>query len=116
MVQNYLFDELTELRLTPQRDQYGQASANIYGKLMATADTDEYILLGAHFDTVRNSPGANDNASGVALVYLVASELVALERRSKNFVFAFFDEEEKWYRGSWHFAKKLVEEKWSLRT
>ncbi|MFJ4292835.1 M28 family peptidase [Cupriavidus sp. NPDC089707] len=27
---------------------------------------DEIIVIGAHYDTVRNSPGADDNASGVA--------------------------------------------------
>ena len=26
----------------------------------------EIILIGAHYDSVRGSPGANDNASGVA--------------------------------------------------
>ena len=77
-----------------KRHTYGRASENIYGTLKATVDTDEYIVLGAHFDSVKNSPGANDNASGVVLVYFVALQLVAQKKRTKNFVFVFFDEEE----------------------
>jgi hypothetical protein len=35
-------------------------------------DTRGYYLLGAHFDTVAGSPGADDNASGVAVLLEVA--------------------------------------------
>jgi hypothetical protein len=34
------------------------------------------VVLGAHYDTVVDSPGANDNASGVALVLGVGLELL----------------------------------------
>jgi len=116
VVQTYLFNNLRELKLDAKRHAYGRASENIYGTLKATVDTDEYIVLGAHFDTVKNSPGANDNASGVVLVYFVALQLVAQKKRTKNFVFVFFDEEENNLIGSSHFAKKLVDERWNIHS
>jgi Zn-dependent M28 family amino/carboxypeptidase len=30
--------------------------------------TDEIVVLGAHYDSVQGSPGANDNASGTAAI------------------------------------------------
>ena len=36
---------------------------------------DEILVLGAHYDTVPGSPGANDNASGVAALLTLAHEM-----------------------------------------
>ena len=33
------------------------------------------LIIGAHYDTTPNSPGANDNGSGVAAALVVAEEL-----------------------------------------
>jgi len=53
----------------------------------------EIILLGAHYDTVRGSPGADDNASGVAALLEISRLLAAAEpARTVRFV-AFANEE-----------------------
>jgi Zn-dependent M28 family amino/carboxypeptidase len=40
---------------------------NVIGELRGTQDArDEILVVGAHYDTVANTPGADDNASGVA--------------------------------------------------
>ncbi|MGH8473426.1 MAG: M28 family peptidase, partial [Gammaproteobacteria bacterium] len=53
----------------------------------------EIILIGAHYDSVRGSPGANDNASGVAaLLELSLALLEAKPACSLRFV-AFVNEE-----------------------
>ena len=86
---------------------YG-SGANVYAVLdadMATADT---LVLGAHFDSVSGSPGANDNATGVALVLGVARILSEVDCRDTNVVFAFFDEEEDGLVGSWYFADMMA--------
>jgi acetylornithine deacetylase/succinyl-diaminopimelate desuccinylase-like protein len=44
----------------------GVECANIEAALLGRVQPDEIILLGAHYDTVPGSPGADDNASGVA--------------------------------------------------
>jgi Zn-dependent M28 family amino/carboxypeptidase len=53
----------------------GVPCANIEVSLAGCVQADEIIVLGAHYDTVRNSPGADDNASGVAALLEIAHML-----------------------------------------
>ena len=39
---------------------------NIEAEIKGTSDKDKIIVIGAHYDTVIGTPGADDNASGVA--------------------------------------------------
>ncbi|MBC7921209.1 MAG: M28 family peptidase [Ferruginibacter sp.] len=73
-----------------------QTGTNLFVK----AKTDSFVGIGSHYDVVPGSPGANDNASAIA----VALELV---RRTRNYSgnhlglqFFFFDEEENGLKGS----------------
>jgi hypothetical protein len=45
---------------------HGVVSENLEVTLPGAARAGEIILVGAHYDSVRGSPGANDNGSGVA--------------------------------------------------
>ncbi|MDX1824565.1 MAG: M28 family peptidase [Thiohalomonadales bacterium] len=54
---------------------------------------DQIILIGAHYDTVYGSPGANDNGSGVA-VLLELSRLFQLEATNLSVRFVAFVNEE----------------------
>jgi hypothetical protein len=65
----------------------------------------ETIILAAHLDHLGYNPlllpGANDNASGVAVVMAVAEALARFERRpTRNVAFVFFGAEEQGVRGS----------------
>lgn len=53
------------------------------------------ILVGAHYDTVRGSPGADDNASGVATLLECARVLVREELRATVELVAFSLEEQQ---------------------
>jgi hypothetical protein len=71
---------------------------------------DEWIVLSAHYDHLGGSdgryyPGADDNASGVAMLLEVA-ERFALQRVKprRTLVFVAFDQEEAGLLGSTHFA------------
>lgn len=58
---------------------------------------DEIILIGAHYDTVPGSPGANDNASGVAALLVISRCLANVTTdRSVQFV-AFVNEESPFF-------------------
>jgi hypothetical protein len=58
----------------------------------------EFILLGAHYDSVIGSPGANDNASGVAALLEISRQFAALQpARSVRFV-AFVNEEPPFFQ------------------
>jgi Peptidase family M28 len=73
---------------------------------------DEWVLLSAHFDHLgkdgdRLYPGADDNASGVAMLLEVA-ERFALQKKKprRTVVFVAFDLEEAALQGSTHFATR----------
>ena len=67
--------------------------ANLVANKIGRSRPGEIILVGAHYDSVLGSPGANDNGSGVAALLEIARLLRPLEmRRSVRFV-AFVNEE-----------------------
>ncbi len=53
------------------------------------------LLFSAHYDAVKGSPGANDNASGVAVLLGLCKEL---KGKLQPVRVAFFDREEAWLR------------------
>lgn len=105
----YLATRLEELGLEPQLHDYGEGT-NVHAVLPATDDSEQYMVVGAHYDTVPDSPGANDNATGVALVLALARHLQALPCRSLNTIFVMFDQEEIGLVGSYAYARLLDEQ------
>ncbi len=83
------------------------SGVNVIGRLKGSLELKgeriEEVLIGAHYDSVKDCTGADDNASGVAGVLEVA-RLVAPYFRAikpqKSFVVACFDREENWDVGS----------------
>lgn len=89
---------------------------NIYSVIPATNSSDEYIILGTHFDSVENSPGANDNATGCALLYGLSRKVAALKTRTKNVIVVFFDQEELRCIGSRAFARFIKTKKYNVHS
>ena len=89
-------------------------AANIVGMVRGTARPDNYLLVTAHYDHlgVRNGalyPGADDNASGVA-VMMQAAAYVSQHPLRHSVVFIAFDSEERGLRGAKYFvAHPLVD-------
>ncbi len=52
-----------------------QDSRNISVEIRGTTAPEQVIIVGAHYDTEENTPGADDNASGVAAVLELARRL-----------------------------------------
>jgi Zn-dependent M28 family amino/carboxypeptidase len=100
----YLSGQLTSLGLAPMNATYS-GGANVVAELPATTSTGAWLVLGAHFDTVTGSPGANDNATGVAIVLAAARALGGLSCRDTNVAFVFFDQEEIGLVGSQAYAQ-----------
>jgi Zn-dependent M28 family amino/carboxypeptidase len=91
----------------------GTSVRNLEAVLGGTSLAEEIVLIGAHYDTVRGSPGANDNASGVAALLEIARLLAAKPlARSVRFV-AFVNEEAPffytWEMGSHRYARRAQE-------
>jgi len=78
---------------------YGRESsgfANIIGTIPGADSAKAPVLLGAHFDTCGDIPGADDNAAAVAILLGVA-EVLQKSVRDRSVVLAFFDAEEPPY-------------------
>ncbi len=108
IVRDYLDGELTALGYTAKRHTY-DTGENVYAELPATVAGKPWVVLGAHFDTVSGAPGANDNATGVAVVLSVARYLRTVQCRQINVMFVFFDQEEVGLVGSTFFAGWLAQ-------
>ena len=115
-VRAYLAELLQRLGLEPKRQAYGTEGENIFAILSCGRPAAEAVVFGAHYDSARNSPGANDNASGVATVAAVAREMKRFKIRSRDIIFVFFDEEERGLRGSRAFAQLLKDEKRAIHS
>jgi acetylornithine deacetylase/succinyl-diaminopimelate desuccinylase-like protein len=50
----------------------GKICENIEAEVRGSRRSDDIIVIGAHYDSVQGSPGANDNASGVAAMLALA--------------------------------------------
>ncbi|MBA3539834.1 MAG: M28 family peptidase [Deltaproteobacteria bacterium] len=103
----FLSDQLTAIGWTPQLHTYPGGS-NVYATIPSTRGDTRHIIVGAHYDTVASSPGANDNASGSAVILAVAKYLATTTCRVPNVTVVFFDQEEDGRFGSRAFAEKLV--------
>jgi Zn-dependent M28 family amino/carboxypeptidase len=103
----YLADQLTQLGWESQLQMY-PTGANVYAVIASTTGSTQKIVVGAHFDTVAGSPGANDNATGVAAVLAVARYLRDTPCRGPDVLVAFFDQEELGLFGSRAFAQMLA--------
>lgn len=107
------------IQLCSQHHEARIKSANIIGLKRGTGK--EYIIIGAHYDTVEPSHdkgvfkrGANDNASGVALMLALANRLSKIET-SSNILFIAFGGEEKGCLGSLNFVSQMPLETESIK-
>jgi Zn-dependent M28 family amino/carboxypeptidase len=103
----YLADQLARMGWDPQLQSY-PTGANVYAAIESTTGSAQRIVVGAHFDTVAGSPGANDNATGVAAALAVARYLRDTPCRGPTVIVAFFDEEELGLFGSRAFVPSLA--------
>ena len=78
----YIEDEWETMGYDVERLEYdvsGIRCANLVTTRKGSARSSEILLLGAHYDSVIGSPGANDNASGVAALLEIARMFQAVE-------------------------------------
>ncbi len=101
---NYIISQLKKFGWKPQLQSFSEG-INIFAQRQGTDKTAKAILIGAHYDTVAVSPGADDNASGVAVVLEIA-RLLGSRPTHRTLQLAFFDKEEAGLLGSQAFTAK----------
>jgi len=110
----YIEAAFSRIGLTPQSHYFESGGRRVRN---IEVPNDSPILVGAHYDTVPGSPGADDNASGVAVLIELAAILgnAALPVR---FV-AFANEEAPYFygpeMGSWAWAKRARDRRDEIR-
>lgn len=93
---DYLMGLFTSYGLTATRFDYEPASwcDNVIGFKQGRDPEAEIYVIGGHYDSVTNSPGADDNASGTAAVVEAARLLSAHEFEAEIWFVAFGGEEQ----------------------
>lgn len=94
------------LETTPDNQNWNNIYVDIKGKVLP----DEIFVLGAHFDAVPGSPGADDNGSGVAALLSIAGAL-RYEKPARTIRLAFFNLEELGLIGSSYHAGQAARRK-----
>jgi hypothetical protein len=79
------------------------SARNVVARRIGAADPGSALVLGAHYDTVSFTPGADDNASGVAAV-LELARVFASASLGSTLEFVFFADEELGLLGSRSYA------------
>jgi Zn-dependent M28 family amino/carboxypeptidase len=108
----YIHAELGRNGYEPRQHTYmagGVPVSNVEATLPGASRAGESLVVGAHYDSVAGSPGANDNATGVAALLELAGRLRGRSHaRTIRFV-AFVNEEPPFFRtgqmGSLVYAK-----------
>ncbi len=105
---DFIEDSFSRAGLHPRRDSYeirGQACHNIEAEIpgqpqgAAVSSPPQIILIGAHYDSVFGSPGANDNGSGVAAMLALARRFAGKTTQHPLRFVAFVNEEPPHFLG-----------------
>ena len=124
LAEHFLVGQFRSIGLKPWNWNYTQsfrfkdsiAVRNVVGLIPASVQTDEYIIIGAHYDHLGKLghtvyPGADDNASGVTALISIARMFAAMKADGKgprkNLIFVAFDGKELDMAGSRYFVRHL---------
>ncbi|MGH7236895.1 MAG: M28 family peptidase [Nitrospiraceae bacterium] len=112
--EHYLAGQFQQLGLEVSSHPFealGSTYRNVIASLPASPRTDTEedtppLIIAAHYDTVPGSPGADDNASGLAVMLAVATSLRGVpQRRGLRFIGFCLEEEDR--LGSLAYASSL---------
>jgi hypothetical protein len=95
---DFIENSFSRAGLRPRRDSYelrGQACHNIEAEIPGARP--EILLVGAHYDSVFGSPGANDNGSGVAATLALARRFAGRKPEHTLRFVAFVNEEPPYF-------------------
>lgn len=91
----------------------GNTYQNVIAELPGKAEPERIVVVGAHYDTVDTTPGADDNASGIAGVLTLARDFANRPLGKTVRFVAFPLEEPPFFRssnmGSYRYAERLSE-------
>jgi hypothetical protein len=111
---DFIEDSFSHAGLQPRQDTYemnGQSCHNIEAEIPGAQP--EIMVVGAHYDSVFGSPGANDNGSGVAGTLALARRFASAKPKHTLRFVAFVNEEPPYFlsgeMGSLVYARRCRE-------
>jgi len=93
---DYIAANFKEIGFDIEKQEYGvgdRVAANLIVTLHGSRLASEIVVVGAHYDTVPETPGADDNASGIAGL-IETARLIAADKPSRTIRFVAFTNEE----------------------
>ena len=96
LAEEYLRRSLTDFAYVVESQDYpgdGMTVTNLVAERKGTERPGEIVVIGAHYDSVRDTPGADDNASGTAAVLELARHF-AQQSSARTLRFVLFANEE----------------------
>ena len=113
---DYIGSMLTDIGFAVKRQPFqvaGKTVENVEVEITGRDEPERVIVVGAHYDTVPGSPGANDNGSAVAAGLLLARAFFGTgPEKTQRFVF-FVNEEPPYFQtdamGSFVYARRCRE-------
>ena len=105
----YIKGEFLKIGLEVQEDSFqweGRSYKNIVAEKKGATFPHRVFILGAHYDTVPGSPGADDNASAIAVLLEVARNIQTVHV-NESIRFIAFSLEEYNFIGSAHYVRKF---------
>lgn len=113
--QDYVAAQFRQTGLSVREEPFsieGHTAANLIANTSCPSDVSR-LLIGAHLDTVPGTPGADDNASGVAAM-LEAARVITAHQPQAPVEFVGFALEELGMLGSSHYARNLKQQRTKL--
>ncbi len=101
---------VAEVGMVVEADVAEGESRNIIGEIHGSSHPDEVILVGAHNDTSINTPGANDDGGGVAIVMELARAFSRLPQPARTLRFIGWGGHEPGLMGSEAYLRAHPEE------
>ncbi len=111
--QNWIRDKLQSYGLSVYTQDFplpSNSSDNVIATLTGTAFPDEYVVMGAHYDSYSwssSAPGADDNGSGTAAVMEIA-RILSQQPFGRSIIFCLFSAEEYGLYGSQAYATEAA--------
>jgi len=114
---DYIYSEFESMGLDVRFHNWnyeGYQDRNVEATLRGTNQTsDEIYIICAHFDSVPDSPGADDNGGGVAAV-LSAANILSQYPFNHTVRFITFSGEEQWMLGSHEYVREAYDMKMTI--
>ncbi len=105
---DYIYSNLEQYGLDVANHDFSSTGRNVIGLKVGTDYPDNHYIICAHYDSMPDSslsPGADDNASGIAAV-LEAARIMQNYSTKYSVIFALWDEEEQGLVGAARYAER----------